>query len=593
MNNSKFFKSGLKSSLGSLSQLYKKGIITSEDEQSPEVMKSKNKTPSSEGGTHSSKQDKSEKKNRFVESISYDKLVRDLNSKVDKVLGKETSNNPSPKPTSNTLEDIEVDQLITKEEYCGLTIVDGDIFKINESGFYYASSNAINTPTQEAGYFILEVLSPKEKLLTFVNHDNMSTFIVQQIEGQWTEWLEDIFFSPFLKDKLEALPTREALNSTLNEKVDKVSGKMLSSNDFTDADKTKLDDIVLDDYIKGQGMSLNDKDGSQAEGILTPQGITSVANASGSENYPTPYGQTWTFQGDTEHRSFSIHRAANGRNLFIKYWNADSSTSDWIKIVHPEDVEIGLANKVDKVVGKGLSENDFTNSNKTKLDGISSGANNYVHPNTHSIHEVEGLETILKEKESAFTKKTGFNKHFGKTAGTVMEGDDSRVVNGQIAYSWGNHAQANYVQTDTSGNLGLGTSTPEQKLHVNGIARFETPLGYLDLGSLNSHYYQISTDQPQFYMNKTTEVDGDIKVYGKETFLSSTDGGIYENGYRVATRAFVNQKEQNITSQIERNSIASMVVNKEQDQLQLVSSNGLTIASMSLDELRKELLKSE
>lgn len=34
----------------------------------------------------------------------------------------------------------------------------------------------------------------------------------------------------------------------------------------------------------------------------------------------------------------------------------------------------GLANKVDKVTGKGLSTNDFTNTLKTKLDGIADGA---------------------------------------------------------------------------------------------------------------------------------------------------------------------------------------------------------------------------
>jgi hypothetical protein len=33
-----------------------------------------------------------------------------------------------------------------------------------------------------------------------------------------------------------------------------------------------------------------------------------------------------------------------------------------------------LAGKVDKVTGKGLSTNDFTNADKTKLNGIAEGA---------------------------------------------------------------------------------------------------------------------------------------------------------------------------------------------------------------------------
>jgi hypothetical protein len=39
-----------------------------------------------------------------------------------------------------------------------------------------------------------------------------------------------------------------------------------------------------------------------------------------------------------------------------------------------------LADKVDKVEGKGLSTNDFSAAYKTKLDGIANGANNYSHP---------------------------------------------------------------------------------------------------------------------------------------------------------------------------------------------------------------------
>lgn len=39
-----------------------------------------------------------------------------------------------------------------------------------------------------------------------------------------------------------------------------------------------------------------------------------------------------------------------------------------------------LGNKVDKVAGKGLSANDFTDALLTKLNGIEAGANKYIHP---------------------------------------------------------------------------------------------------------------------------------------------------------------------------------------------------------------------
>ena len=54
---------------------------------------------------------------------------------------------------------------------------------------------------------------------------------------------------------------------------------------------------------------------------------------------------------------------------------------------------------------------------------------------THIVGDITSLQTSLDGKEPIFTKNTGFNKNFGTTAGTVVEGNDSRIVNGQTAYS--------------------------------------------------------------------------------------------------------------------------------------------------------------
>lgn len=51
--------------------------------------------------------------------------------------------------------------------------------------------------------------------------------------------------------------------------------------------------------------------------------------------------------------------------------------------------------KVDKIVGKSLSTNDFTNLLKDKLDGIAEGANKYTHPDSHSLDII--TETTAKK----------------------------------------------------------------------------------------------------------------------------------------------------------------------------------------------------
>ena len=59
----------------------------------------------------------------------------------------------------------------------------------------------------------------------------------------------------------------------------------------------------------------------------------------------------------------------------------------------------------------------------SRLDNHESGLNT----NAHQISNIAGLQTELNGKEPAFSKNTGFNKNFGSTAGTVCQGNDSRL----------------------------------------------------------------------------------------------------------------------------------------------------------------------
>jgi hypothetical protein len=51
---------------------------------------------------------------------------------------------------------------------------------------------------------------------------------------------------------------------------------------------------------------------------------------------------------------------------------------------------------------------------------------------------------ILLAGGGDLAQNTAFNKNFGITAGTVVEGNDSRINNGQTAFGWGNHAGKYY-----------------------------------------------------------------------------------------------------------------------------------------------------
>ena len=95
-----------------------------------------------------------------------------------------------------------------------------------------------------------------------------------------------------------------------------------------------------------------------------------------------------------------------------------------------------MANRasVQKLAGESLS--GLTD----RLDNHESGLNT----NAHGISNIAGLQAELNSKEPVFSKNTGFNKNFGSTAGTVCEGNDSRLSNARTPVSH-NHAISNVI----------------------------------------------------------------------------------------------------------------------------------------------------
>lgn len=108
-------------------------------------------------------------------------------------------------------------------------------------------------------------------------------------------------------------------------KVDTVEGKVLSSNDYTDADKTKL------------------------------AGIETGANK-------TIVDSTFSILSDNPVKNSVISTALAGKANLVHTHDDRYYTES--------EVDTKLSSKVDQVDGKGLSTNDFTTAEKNKLAGI-------------------------------------------------------------------------------------------------------------------------------------------------------------------------------------------------------------------------------
>ena len=130
-------------------------------------------------------------------------------------------------------------------------------------------------------------------------------------------------------------------------KVDNVEGKGLSTNDYTDADKAKVDGID-----------------------------TSISTAVNAAITGVVDGAPTTFDTLREIAEWIENDGVAATDLTSAIAGKADRTelSDYATVVAMTQLEgqvsDGLSNKVDKEAGKGLSTEDFTTAYKTKLDGI-------------------------------------------------------------------------------------------------------------------------------------------------------------------------------------------------------------------------------
>lgn len=130
------------------------------------------------------------------------------------------------------------------------------------------------------------------------------------------------------KDK----PVSDAVQNVLDTKVDKIIGKGLSTNDFTNEDKSKLDNSMS-----------NRKLSTEEINELTSKNVGDLIYNTTINKYVYWNGTSWEEVGDTD-------------------------LSNYVTKDELEAMDALVDTKVDKVAGKGLSSNDFTDEYKGILD---------------------------------------------------------------------------------------------------------------------------------------------------------------------------------------------------------------------------------
>lgn len=105
-----------------------------------------------------------------------------------------------------------------------------------------------------------------------------------------------------------------------------------------------------------------------------------------------------------------------------------------------------LANKVDKIEGKGLSTENYTSAEKAKLAGIEENANKYIHPASHSA------DMIIENKNRRFindTEKTNFNEAYNKRHEHSNKSILDKITQ-ELIDNWNDKADINSIPTKIS-----------------------------------------------------------------------------------------------------------------------------------------------
>lgn len=362
-----------------------------------------------------------------------------------------------------------------------------------------------------------------------------------------------------------------ALKKMLGNKVDKVSGKGLSTNDFTTAYKTKLDGIAIGATKITIDTTLSASSTNPVQNKAVNTAITNIKND--LINY---YKKTETYSKteiDTKISSipkFSIKvvktlpttdisattvylktsETSLAGNLYDEYIYVDSKwellgsqTVNLSGYVTTSSMNTALANKVDKVEGKGLSTNDYTTTEKNKLAGIATGANKTVVDSdisTTSTNPVQSKAVGLKF-QGVDSEISGINSSLtAKTAEitTIVNEYGSKNLLSLTKINKGNATGIDVSFISNGGIWVHGTKTTNRYGDIYCSSNVKTtlkPNTKYTLTSVNSAPNAMTVRMHLVADNKTIYIGNNASNVNKTsiTFTTPNASNVYVDSYAI------------------------------------------------------------
>lgn len=219
--------------------------------------------------------------------------------------------------------------------------------------------------------------------------------------------------------------------------------------DNADGAKGRIDSVVLRLDLTNRYLRIFVKKGALATNPVAP---TLTRNADVYElqlaTISVPAGATAIAEAQITDTRFDsavcgivagVIEQIDATNLFSQYDDAFNTWFEGAKGILNSDTATQLSNRIDTVDDEIQKIVDGT----TQTTPI-------AHTHDDRYYTETEMDTKLNGKEPAFTKNNAFNKNFGTAAGTVCQGNDSRLSNARRA--------SNITMSLASGNLWISYS---------------------------------------------------------------------------------------------------------------------------------------
>ena len=196
------------------------------------------------------------------------------------------------------------------------------------------------------------------------------------------------------------------LSSAVSNKVDKISGKGLSTNDYTTAEKNKLNGIEAQANKTIVDNSLDDTSTNPVQNKVIDNAISEI----------------WD-EMLKRYTDEDINVSNSLINEFKNSWDITVSSSAKLTAVLTTLMN-KITSKVDKIDGKGLSTNDYTTAEKNKLAGLS----NYTHPSNHASTMIVENSSLGNLGTNANANQHEINIAVNNIIGDLLDVDFLKVV---------------------------------------------------------------------------------------------------------------------------------------------------------------------